>query len=79
MVDTPKSYSVDQKRALYDEVYALLDAQRDELEIANITHTFQRGSGRSRGWSRDNRFDIYLVDEEQSRSTPPRSATGSRP
>ena len=66
MVDTPKSYSVEQKRLLYDEVYALLDENRDELEIANVTHSFRRGSGRSRGWSRDNRFDIYLVDEEAS-------------
>jgi HAE1 family hydrophobic/amphiphilic exporter-1 len=67
MVDTPKSYTVDQKRALYDEVYAELDGRRDELEIANITHTFRRGTGRSRGWSRNNRFEIYLIDEEQSR------------
>jgi HAE1 family hydrophobic/amphiphilic exporter-1 len=66
LLDTPKSYSVDQKRALYDEVYALLDSNRDELEIDNITHTFRRGSGRSRGWSRDNRFEVYLIDEEQS-------------
>jgi HAE1 family hydrophobic/amphiphilic exporter-1 len=66
LVDTPKSYSVEQKRQLYNEVYELLDSNREELEIANITHTFQRGSGRSRGWSRDNRFDIYLIDEEQS-------------
>jgi HAE1 family hydrophobic/amphiphilic exporter-1 len=66
LIDTPKSYSVEQKRELYDEVYALLDEKRDELEIANITHTFQRGSGRSRHWSRDNRFDIYLIDEELS-------------
>ncbi len=67
MVDAPKSYSVEQKRALYDEFYAVLDARRDELEIANITHTFRRGSGRSRHWSSDNRFNIYLVDEEQSK------------
>jgi len=67
LVETPKSYSVEQKRALYDEIYGLLDNRRDELEIANITHTFRRGTGRSRGWSRDNRFSIYLVDEEQSR------------
>jgi HAE1 family hydrophobic/amphiphilic exporter-1 len=66
LIDTPKSYTVEQKRELYDEVYALLDGNRDELEIANITHTFRRGSGRSRGWSRDNRFDIYLIDEELS-------------
>ena len=45
LIDTPKSYSVEQKRELYDEVYALLDAKRNELEIANITHTYRRGSG----------------------------------
>ena len=66
LIDTPKSYSVEQKRELYDEVYALLDENRAELEIANNTHTFQRGTGRSRGWSRDNRFNVYLVDEELS-------------
>jgi len=67
VVDTPKSYSIEQKRALYDEVFELLDQHREELEIANITHTFSRSSGRSRGWSHGNRFDIYLVDEEQGR------------
>jgi HAE1 family hydrophobic/amphiphilic exporter-1 len=67
LVDTPKSYTVEQKRELYDEVYALLDENRDELEIATITHSFRRGSGRSRGWSRDNRFNVYLVDEEHSK------------
>ncbi len=66
-VDVPSSYSVDQKRALYDEVYALIDDHRDELEIADVTHSFRRSSGRSRGWGSGNRFDIYLVDEEQSR------------
>jgi len=66
-VDVPKSFDVEQKRSLYDEVYAVLDEHRDELEIATITHSFRRGSGRSRGWSRDNRFELYLVDEEQSR------------
>jgi HAE1 family hydrophobic/amphiphilic exporter-1 len=66
LVDTPRNYSVEQKRELYDEVYALLDGHREELEIANVTHTFRRGSGRSRGWSRDNRFDVYLLDEEES-------------
>jgi HAE1 family hydrophobic/amphiphilic exporter-1 len=67
VVDTPKSYSVEQKRTLYDEVYALLDERREELEIADISYSFRRSSGRSRGWSRGNRIDIYLVDEEQGR------------
>jgi len=64
LVDTPNAYDVEQKRTLYDEVYATLDEHRSELEIADITHTFRRGSGRSRGWSRDNRFELYLVDEK---------------
>ncbi|MCU0233585.1 MAG: efflux RND transporter permease subunit [Thermoanaerobaculales bacterium] len=67
VVDTPSSYSVEQKRALFDEVYAALDQRRSELEIADITHTFRSGSGRSRGWSHGNRLDIYLVDEEQAK------------
>ncbi len=66
VVDTPRSYDVDQKRALYDEVYSKLAAERSELEIADITHTFERGSGRSRGFSHSNRFDVYLVDEKTS-------------
>ncbi|MCD4750561.1 MAG: efflux RND transporter permease subunit [Thermoanaerobaculales bacterium] len=66
-IDVPRSYSVEQKRELYDEVYALLNEHRNELEIADITHSFRRTSGRSRGWSSSNRFDVYLVDEKTSR------------
>jgi HAE1 family hydrophobic/amphiphilic exporter-1 len=65
-VDVPKSYSVEQKRDLYDAVYAMLDERREELDIANITHSFRRSAGRSRGWGGGNRFDIYLLDEEQA-------------
>lgn len=70
-VDTPRQYSFDQTKALYDEVYALLDARREELDIEDISHSFDRGTGRSRGgWSRDRRFSIHLLDEERSdRST----------
>jgi HAE1 family hydrophobic/amphiphilic exporter-1 len=65
LVELPRSASVEDKRALYDEVYAILDAHRSELDIADIAHSFRRSSGRSRGWSRTNSFDLYLVDEEQ--------------
>jgi HAE1 family hydrophobic/amphiphilic exporter-1 len=62
-VDMPKTFSVDQKRALFDDVYAILDERREELEITHINHEFQRSAGRSRGWHGSNRFDLYLTDE----------------
>jgi len=65
-VDVPRSYSVEEKRALYDQVFVLLDNNRSELEIEHINHSFQRGSGRSRGWGGSNRIELYLVDEELS-------------
>ena len=34
-VDVPRSYSIEQKQALFDEVYELLDGRREELEIAS--------------------------------------------
>jgi HAE1 family hydrophobic/amphiphilic exporter-1 len=69
-VDTPRQYSLDQTQALFDEVYALLDARREELEIADISHSFDRSAGRSRGgWGRSRRFSIFLKDEDESRLT----------
>ena len=65
-VDTPRQYSLAQTRALYDEVYAALDSRRDDLDIEHISHSFRVSAGRSRGWSRSNRFELYLRDEEQS-------------
>jgi HAE1 family hydrophobic/amphiphilic exporter-1 len=67
MVDTPSSYDVEAKRELYEQVYQILDEHRDELDISDIYYGFRRGSGRSRGWSRTNRFTLYLVDERESR------------
>jgi len=67
MVDAPPSFEVDDKRALFEQVYSILDQHRDELEIADIAHGFRRGSGRSRGFSRTNRFTLFLRDEEESR------------
>ncbi len=66
-VDTPKAYSLDQKRALYRKVYDLLDSHRADLEIKDISYRYQRGAGRSRGWRGNNRFRVYLTDEEESR------------
>jgi len=65
-VDTPKSYSVEQKRALYTRVYHLLDARRAALDIESISYSFSTSAGRSRGWSRTNRFTVYLTDESRS-------------
>jgi HAE1 family hydrophobic/amphiphilic exporter-1 len=67
MVDTPPSYEMDNKSELYERVYAVLDEHRDELDISDISYGFKRGAGRSRGWSRTNRFTLYLVDEGESR------------
>jgi HAE1 family hydrophobic/amphiphilic exporter-1 len=64
-VDTPKSYSLAQKQSLYQQVYKLLDSRRDELEIADITYGFKKGSGRSRGHRGSNRFTLYLKDETE--------------
>jgi len=66
-VDTPRQYSPEQTSALYDELYALLEAHREELDIADISYSFDRGTGRSRGsWRRNRQFDIYLEDEDES-------------
>jgi HAE1 family hydrophobic/amphiphilic exporter-1 len=66
-VDTPRNYSVEQTAAVFDEVRALLDARREELEIADIVYRYDRSSGRARGGGRRRRFEIFLKDESQSR------------
>ena len=69
-VDTPRQYSLAQTEALFDEVYALLDNRREELDISDIAYTYRRGGGRSRrSWSRSRQFSVYLKDEEDSRSS----------
>jgi HAE1 family hydrophobic/amphiphilic exporter-1 len=66
-VDTPRQYSLAQTRALYDEVYAILEGQREALDIADIAHSYDRSTGRSRSsWRRNRQFDIYLEDESES-------------
>jgi HAE1 family hydrophobic/amphiphilic exporter-1 len=69
-VDTPRQYSLERTRALYEEIYELLDSRRQELDIADIAHSFDRSTGRSRaGWRRNRRFEIYLRDESESELT----------
>ena len=67
-VDTPRQYSLAQTAALYEEVYALLDARREDLDISDISYGYDRATGRSRSsWRRSRQFDIYLKDEDESK------------
>lgn len=69
-VDTPRQYSFEQTKALYDELYAIFDSRREELEIADIVHSYDRGNGRSRGgWGGSRRFELYLTDESAAQRT----------
>lgn len=69
-VDTPRQYSLEDTRALYEDLYRLLDGRREELGIADISYSFDRGTGRSRGgWRRARSLHIYLEDEEKSHLT----------
>ena len=66
-VDTPRQYSLAQTAAVYDEVYRILDSQREELDIADISYSYDRSTGRSRGgWRRSRQINVYLKDEEES-------------
>jgi HAE1 family hydrophobic/amphiphilic exporter-1 len=68
--DTPRQYSLAQTQELYQEVYAILDAHREELDIADISHAYDRGTGRSRAsWRRTRQFSVYLKDESESTLT----------
>lgn len=65
--DVPRNYSLEQTRDLYDEVYAILDSQREALDIADIAYAYDRGTGRSRGgWGRSRQFNVFLADEDRS-------------
>lgn len=70
-VDTPRQYSLQQTQELYAELYKTFDSRRDELDIADISHSYDRSTGRSRAsWRRSRQFSIYLKDESEStRST----------
>ncbi len=70
MVDTPRQYSFEQTRELYEELYELFDGRREALDIADIAHSFDRGTGRSRGgWRGGRRFEIFLTDESEATKT----------
>jgi HAE1 family hydrophobic/amphiphilic exporter-1 len=69
-VDTPNHYSLEQTAAVFEEVRALLEPRREELEIADIVYEYDRRSGRSRGgWGGHRSFQIYLKDEDVSTRT----------
>jgi HAE1 family hydrophobic/amphiphilic exporter-1 len=66
-VRTPTHFSLEEKQELFDELYALFDARRDELEIADISYRFRRSSGRERSrHGGRNRLELFLLPEEQS-------------
>ncbi|MEM6797152.1 MAG: efflux RND transporter permease subunit, partial [Acidobacteriota bacterium] len=68
-VDTPRSYSQEQTARLFEELLAILEPRREELEIADITSSYYVGSGRSRGGRRERSLEIYLRDESESQLT----------
>jgi len=69
-VDTPRQYSLEQTQALYAELYSLFDARREELEIADIAHSYNRGTGRARGgWGGSRRVELFLTDESEAKKT----------
>ncbi len=68
-VDTPRNYSLDQTRELFEWVATLLDGERDQLDVADITYSYFAGGGRARGRHRRRQVELYLRDEEESRLT----------
>ncbi len=68
-VDTPRNYSLAQTAELFERVAGLIQADRDELDLADLTYSYQLGGGRARGHFLRRGFDLYLKDEEQSRLT----------
>ena len=66
-VETPRNYSLDEKHALFERLYALFDSHREELEIADVSYRYRRSSARQRSqYGGNNRIEIFLVPEEQS-------------
>jgi len=64
-VDTPRNFSLEQTEALFDEVAGILEAHREELEIADVVYEYDRVGGKSRGGfgGGGQSFDLFLVDE----------------
>ncbi len=66
-VETPRNYSLDEKHALFERLYALFDSHREELEIADVSYRYRRSSARQRSqYGGNNRIEIFLLPEEQS-------------
>ena len=69
-VDTPRQYSFDQTKALWDELYATFDQRREQLEIIDIAHSYDRGTGKTRGgWGGSRRMELFLNDESEAQRT----------
>lgn len=68
-VDVPTRMGMDERLALYDEIYELLDNKREEWELADIAHSIRSGGGRSRGYGGGNRFELYMTPEEEATLT----------
>jgi len=66
-VDTPRSYTLEQTDALFTEIYELLSANKSEMDLADISYRYRLGGGRSRGFNRQRRFDVFLLPEEESK------------
>lgn len=65
-VDTPRNYSIEDTRRLFDDLYALVDTRRAELDIADISYSYNRGTGRVRGRGDGKELELYLVEEEEA-------------
>ena len=68
-VDTPRNYSLDQTRELFDRVAEILGSERESLDVGDLTYSYFVGGGRARGRDRRRRFELYLLDEDESRLT----------
>ncbi len=69
-VDVPRAFSIDETGALFEEVSGLLEANRASLDIADVTYSYDDGGGRVRSWRGGKRFNLYLLDEDESSQTP---------
>ncbi len=67
-VDVPTAYSIDETRGVMEQVAGLIEARREQLEIADVVYEFRQGGGRSRGGygGGGRRFELYLKDETES-------------
>ncbi len=68
-VDTPRNYSLEQTAELFERVGGLIHAERESLDVADVTYSYQLGGGRARGHFRRRGFDLYLKDEDESDQT----------